>query len=266
MVTLWLWLGYTNSDELCRTWTNWKETDIVTIIEGSHLARTDFEVWKTKHLKHSFFFFLHSQFSKEIYKLNNDALGTAEGRSCSVIGVSFTENTVVRTSFIRNRSGRIRESSREHVPIEQYVSVESWKPSRSRVSLLCFTSRNVSATFVKFNASNAFPGDKDARSIVDSWSQLCPERTSSGAGFVFTYVWHGKSAVTFYFYTFDFFFSKSWRLDAHESRDFGSTNICATNMTTGNFGLRGFMTTNRVSYSRKKKKKKGMQTFTISIW
>lgn len=55
---LWLWLiGYTNSDEVCRTWTNWKETDIVTIIKGSHLARADFEVWKTKHLKHSFFTF-----------------------------------------------------------------------------------------------------------------------------------------------------------------------------------------------------------------
>lgn len=65
MVTLWLWLGYTNSDELCRTWTNWKETDIVTIIEGSHLARTDFEVWKTKHLKHSFFFFYILSFQRK---------------------------------------------------------------------------------------------------------------------------------------------------------------------------------------------------------
>lgn len=81
--------------------------------------------------------------------------------------------------------------------------------NRQGRAFLCFALRRATcpATFVKFNASNAFPGDKDARSIVDPWSQLCPERTSGGAGLVFTYVRHGKSALMFYFYTFDFFFS-----------------------------------------------------------
>lgn len=164
--------------------------------------------------------------------MNNDALGTAEGRSCSVIGVSFTENTVVRTSFIRNRSGRIRESSREHVPIEQYVSVESWKPSRSRVSLLCFTSRNVSATFVKFNASNAFPGDKDARSIHHHNYVLRQHRAERGL-YLHTRDTVERARQCFIFIRLIFFFS----LEIVTTRRSHSRIICATNMTTGNFRL-----------------------------
>ena len=51
-----------------------------------------------------------------------------------------------------------------------------------------------------------------------------------------------------------FFFRNRDDSTLDESRDFGFTNICATNMTTGNFALRRFTTANRVSYSHKKKR------------